>query len=147
MLASLIQFHLQLHQLLLAAKPVKLEDVFKSTKENMSQEAGPERLIALAIGAVAIVILLVFLQYRRKAESMAKPLNNQHRLIKEMTRTLALKDAEMRQLQDLADEQSCSSPLVLLMCPSLMAKALANKSADQKKAIAPMIKKLTSGAE
>ena len=143
MLATLIQFHLHF----LAAKPVKLEDVFKSTKENMSQEAGPERLIALAIGAVAIVVLLVFLHYRRKAESMAKPLNNQHRLIKEMTRTLALKDAEMRQLQDLADEQSCSSPLVLLMCPSLMAKAVANKSPDQKKAIAPMIKKLTAGAE
>jgi len=143
MLATLIQFHLQI----LANKPVKLEDVFKSTKENMSQEAGPERLIALAIGAAAIVVLLVFLQYRRKAESMAKPLNNQHRLIKEMTRTLALKDAEMRQLQDLADETSCSSPLVLLMCPSLMAKAVANKSADQKKAIAPMIKKLTAGAE
>ena len=143
MLATLIQLHLHL----LAAKPVKLEDVFKSTKENMSQEAAPDRLIALAIGAVAIVVLLVFLQYRRKAESMAKPLNNQHRLIKEMTRTLALKDAEMRQLQDLADEQSCSSPLVLLMCPSLMAKAVANKSADQKKAIAPMIKKLTAGGE
>jgi len=143
MLATLIQLHLHL----LAAKPVKLEDVFKSTKENMSQEAAPDRLIALAIGAIAIVVLLVFLQYRRKAESMAKPLNNQHRLIKEMTRTLALKDAEMRQLQDLADEQSCSSPLVLLMCPSLMAKAVANKSPDQKKAIAPMIKKLTAGGE
>ena len=53
----------------------------------------------------------------------------------------------MRQLKQLADEQSCSSPLVLLMCPSLMAKALANKSADQKKAIAPMIRKLTAGSE
>jgi hypothetical protein len=143
MLRSLILSHMDL----LAAKPVKLEDVFKSTKENMSQEAGPERLIALAVGALAIIILLIFLQYRRKAESMAKPLNNQHRLIRDMTRTLALKDAEMRQLQQLADEQSCSSPLVLLMCPSLMAKALANKSAEQKKAIAPMIRKLTAGAE
>lgn len=143
MVGLLIQFHVNL----LAAKQVKLEDVFKSTKESMSQEAGPERLIALGLGALAVVALLIFLQYRRKAESMAKPLNNQHRLIKEMTRTLALKDGEMRQLQELADEQSCSSPLVLLMCPSLMAKAVANKSADQKKAIAPMIKKLTAGSE
>jgi len=143
MLASLIQFHCGL----LAAGQVKLEDVFKSTKENMTQEAAPERLIALALGAVAVVALLVFLQYRRKAESMAAPMNNQHRLIKEMTRTLALKEGEMRQLKELADEQSCSSPLVLLMCPSLMAKALANKSADQKKAIAPMIRKLTAGNE
>jgi len=143
MLRSLILSHMDL----LAAKPVKLEDVFKSTKENMSQEAGPERLIALAVGALAIIILLIFLQYRRKAESMAKPLNNQHRLIRDMAKALALKDAEMRQLQQLADEQNCSSPLVLLMCPSLMAKALANKSAEQKKAIAPMIRKLTAGVE
>jgi hypothetical protein len=142
MVLSLIQ-----HLDILAAKQVKLEDVFKSTKESMSQEAGPERLIALGLGALAVVVLLVFLQYRRRAESVAKPLNNQHRLIKEMTRTLALKDGEMRQLQELADEQTCSSPLVLLMCPSLMAKAVASKSADQKKAIAPMIKKLTAGSE
>jgi len=143
MLASIIQFHLQM----LAAGQVKLEDVFKSTKESMNQEAGPERLIALALGALAVVALLIFLQYRRKAESMTKPVNNQNRLIREMTRTLALKDAEMRQLQEMANEQSCSSPLVLLMCPSLMAKGLANKSAEQKKAIAPMIRKLTAGSE
>ena len=88
MLASVIEIHCTL----LAAGQVKLEDVFKSTKENMTQEAAPERLIALALGAVAIVALLIFLQYRRKAESMAKPMNNQHRLMKEMTRTLALKE-------------------------------------------------------
>ena len=123
MLASLVQFHCAL------------------------LAAGAERLIAPGLGALAIVVLLVFLQYRRKAESMARPLNNQHRLIKEMTRTLALKEGEMRQLKELADEQSCSSPLVLLMCPSLMARALANKSAEQKKAIAPMIRKLTAGNE
>src|SRR6267142_4628045 len=104
----MITAFVQIQFAILGAGQVKLEDVFKSTKESMSQEAGPERLIALAIGALAVVVLLVFLQYRRKAESMAMPLNNQHRLIKEMTRTLALKDAEMRQLQDLADEQSCS---------------------------------------
>ena len=143
MVGLLVQFPLQM----LAAGQVKLEDVFKSTKESMDQEAGPERLIALGLGALAVVVLLVFLQYRRKAESMTKPVNNQNRLLREMTRTLALKDAEMRQLQEMANEQSCSSPLVLLMCPSLMAKALANKSAEQKKAIAPMIRKLTAGSE
>jgi hypothetical protein len=143
MVGVFIQFHLQM----LAAGQVKLEDVFKSTKESMNQEAGPERLIALGLGALAVVLLLIFLQYRRKAESMTKPVNNQNRLLREMTRTLALKDAEMRQLQEMANEQSCSSPLVLLMCPSLMAKALANKSPEQKKAIAPMIRKLTTGSE
>src|SRR5258705_809250 len=122
MIAAFVQFQFAI----LAAGQVKLEDVFKSTKESMSQEAGPERLIALGLGAAAVVVLLVFLQYRRKAESMAKPMNNQHRLVREMTRTLALKEGEFRQLKELADEHSCSRPLVLLVCPSIDAKALAN---------------------
>ena len=143
MICSLIQFHLSP----LAAAAVKLEDVFKSTKESMSQEAGPERLIALGLGAVAVVILLVFLQYRRKADMTSKPVNNQNRLIREILKTIPLKDSEMKQLKQLADEQSCSSPLVLLMCPSLIARALQSKSADQRKALAPTIKKLTSSNE
>src|SRR5438874_9152776 len=62
MIFSLIQLHLST----LAAAAVKLEDVFKSTKENMNQEAGSERLIALGLGALAIIVLLIFLAHRRK---------------------------------------------------------------------------------
>jgi hypothetical protein len=139
MLASLLQFPLDI----LAQRQVKLDDVFKHTKESMNQEAGPEPLIALALGGVAVIVLLVMLQYRRKSDSVPKPVNNQARLLKEVMKTLPLKESELKQLKQLADEQHCSSPLVLLMCPSLMAKALASKPPDQRKAIAPMIKKLT----
>src|SRR5882762_7678255 len=143
MFFSLIQLHLPL----LAAGAVKLEDVFKSTKENMDQEAGPERLIALGLGAVAIIVLLIFLGRRRKADMVPRPVNNQIRLIREVLKTVPLKEAELKQLKQLADEQSCSSPLVLIMCPSLIAKALHSKTPEQRKALAPTIKKLTSGNE
>jgi hypothetical protein len=143
MLRSIIQFQMGM----LATKQVKLEDVFQSTKDSMSQEAGPERLIALGLGAVVVVVVLIFLQKRVKADVVAKPVNHQSRLIKEVMKTVALKEAEMKQLKQLANEASCSNPLVLLMCPSLMAKALAGKSAEERKAIAPMIKKLTAGNE
>ena|SRR5688572_2391266 len=135
----LLQFPLDI----LAQRQVKLDDVFKHTKESMNQEAGPERLIALALGAIAVIVLLVLLQYRRKSDVLPKPINNQNRLLKEVMKTVPLKEHEMKQLKQLADEQHCSSPLVLLMCPSLMAKALASKSPDQRRAIAPMIKRLT----
>src|SRR4051812_31734812 len=141
-LAALIQCHA-----ILAAGAVKLEDVFKSTKENMTQEAGPERLFALALGAIAIVVLLIILANRRKADMIPRPVNNQNRLIREVLKAVPLKDAELQQLKKLAEEQSCSSPLVMLMCPSLIAKALQTKTPEQRKALAPMIKKLTSGGE
>jgi hypothetical protein len=143
MLASLIQFSYSI----LAEKHVKLEDVFKHTSDSMKDEPGPERLIALILGGVAVIVLLIIVQARRKTDSLPKPVNNQNRLVKEVMKTLPLKESEMRQLKQLADEQNCSSPLVLLMCPSLMAKALASKSAEERKAIAPMIKKLTAGNE
>ena len=141
MLGWLMQFSAGL----LAEKHVKLEDVFKHTKESMKDEPGPERLIALILGGVALIVLLIFLQTRKKAEALPKPVNNQNRLTKELMKTLPLKEAELKQLKELADEQQCSSPLVLLMCPSLMAKALSGKTAEQRKAMAPMIRKLTSG--
>src|SRR2546425_9209469 len=128
MISSLI--HLRLPTL--AAGAVKLEDVFKSTKENMNQEAGPERLIALALGALAIVVLLIILAHRRKTDLIPRPVNNQNRLIREVLKTVPLKESELKQLKQLADEQSCSSPLVLLMCPSLIAKALQSKTAEQR---------------
>jgi len=140
---SFLQFDLTT----LAAGAVKLEDVFKSTKENMNQEAGPERLIALALGALAIVVLLIILAHRRKVDLVPRPVNNQNRLIREVLKTVPLKEAELKQLKQLADEQSCSSPLVLIMCPSLIARALQSKTTEQRKALAPTIKKLTSGNE
>jgi hypothetical protein len=42
----------------------------------MNQEAGPGG-DALGLGA-GVVVLLIFLQYRRKAGSMTKPVNNRN---------------------------------------------------------------------
>jgi hypothetical protein len=44
--------------------------------------------------------------------------------LKEIAREMHLKPAEIRQLRLLADRQQIVSPLVLLLCPSLLTKAV-----------------------
>ncbi len=42
-------------------------------------------------------------------------------------RTVDLRPAEVKQLKMLADDQNVSSPLTLLLCPSVLAKAVKAK--------------------
>lgn len=121
---------------------VTLEDVFKSTQESMNSAPGSERILAMALGAAALLALLLVLQQRRRHQALPKPVNHQGKLLKEVAKSLPLKASEMKQLKQLADEQAYSSPLLLLLCPSLLAKAVQSKPPDQRKATAAMIKRM-----
>src|SRR5262245_55978918 len=118
---------------------VKLEDVFKSTSESMNQTPAAERLIALILGTAALIILLVALQRRRRSEATPKVVHSDAKLIKEVLRNVPLKSAEVKQLRQLAENQSCSSPLVLLLCPSLLVKGLADRSPEERKLLANVV--------
>jgi len=122
---------------------VKLEDVFKSTSESMNQAPGSERLFALILGSVALVLVLVALQQRRKHAATPKAVHSDAKLVKEVLKTVPLKSGEIKQLRQLAEEQSCSSPLVLLLCPSLLIKGLAQRSPEEKKALATIVQKIS----
>lgn len=121
---------------------VTLDDVFRSTQESMQQEPTSERVIALLVGVVAMIVLLVILQQRRRHLAASAPLNHHGRLLKEMFKTLSLNRAEIRQLRKLADQQSCASPLTLLMCPSLLTKALHGTPSEERKVLAQVLKRL-----
>ena len=64
---------------------------------------------------------------RSKREISPKPLQHHGKLIKEVTRGLSLRPAEIKQLRILAEEmrgpggESLSSPLSLLLLPSVLA--------------------------
>ena len=121
----------------------KLEDVFKSTQENMQQSPGSERVIILIVCIAALVLLLLALHHYRRRQAVPKPVNHHGRLVREVARVLPLKSSALRQLDQLADEQSLSSPLVLLLCPSLLAKASAGKPPEQRKLAADLIKRMS----
>jgi len=118
---------------------VRLEDVFRSTQQNMTETPGLNRLLALLLGMVAIVLLLLVLQQLRKRSAAAKPLNSRARLLKEVGRAVPLKGVEIKGLQRMADKQSCSDPLVLLLCPSLLAVGMEQASPAERKALARVV--------
>src|SRR5687768_7170852 len=90
----------------------------------MDQQAGdPSKLLALLAAAGGLAVLLVALGYRRQREVSPKGLNHRGKLLKEMCKAIPLKPSEVRQLKLLAEHQDLSSPLTLLLCPSLLARA------------------------
>jgi len=56
-----------------------------------------------------------------------------------------LRPSEVRQLKVLAEEQQVSSPLTLLLCPSVLAKAVKHQSGKvDTRVIAQVARKMTS---
>src|SRR5687768_2550364 len=105
---------------------VKLEDVFKSTQQSMQggEGSGAGQFLLLLLCAIGLIVVLVVFQQRRKRDSTPAALNHPGKLLREMSRSLTLKGSEMKQLRQLAEEQSCDSPLTMLLCPSILAKTL-----------------------
>jgi hypothetical protein len=118
---------------------VKLEDFYKSTHESMSREPEAGRVLAMVLCALVLLVVLVVLQQRRRRQAAPKPVSHQGRLLKEIVRKLPLKQGEVRMLRQLAEEQSCASPLVLLLCPSVLARSLEGKSPAQRQTIAQVV--------
>jgi hypothetical protein len=121
---------------------VKLEDVFRSTRESMNQGTTDGHVLPLLAAAVGVVVLLIVLAYRRRRQVAPTALNSPRRLLKEVARAAGVKTAELRQLRQIAEEQKCSSPLSLLLCPSLLAKGLESRDAKQKKAMTAMSRRI-----
>jgi hypothetical protein len=126
---------------------VKLEDFFKSTQQSIGQEPDSSKLVPLLLCAAAMIVLLAVLHYRRRRQAVPRTVNNHGRLIKEIAKKLPLKPGEIKALSQMADEQSCSNPLVLVLCPSLLAKGLANKPEAERQALTPLIGRMTGREE
>jgi uncharacterized membrane protein len=120
----------------LHANPTQ-EDVFKSISENMSEksDSGPFLAVLAIIAAVAILVAIV--SKRRERVAAPKVLNHQKKLLKEVLRSTPLKPAEARLLKTLGESQDVDNALVMLLCPSVLEKALRQKNTklDRKVAI------------
>jgi hypothetical protein len=72
---------------------------------------------------VGVLILIAWIAQVRKAAA-SRSMHHPGKLAREITRKVGLKPAQMKKLKSMADEANVSSPLVLLLCPSLMAETM-----------------------
>jgi hypothetical protein len=121
------------------------EEVFKSINQNVGEATDPGKFMALIFGAAGVVILLVLFSHRRSRDVSPRSLNHQGKLLKEVVKRINLRPSEVRQLKVLAEEQQVSSPLTLLLCPSVLAKAVKHQSGKvDTRVIAQVARKMTS---
>ena len=119
------------------------QEVFKSISDNVGSSTDPKKFAAFILAVTALAILLVVVSKRKQRQITPKVLNHQGKLLKEIMRHIDLRPAEIRQLKLLAEEQNLSSPLTLLLCPSILAKAVKERSGKvDRKAILSVAKKL-----
>jgi hypothetical protein len=119
------------------------QEVFKSISDNVGSSTDPKRFAAFILAITALVILLAVLSRRKQRQITPKILNHQGKLLKEIARHIDLRPAEIRQLKVLAEEQNLSSPLTLLLCPSMLAKSVKERSGKvDRRAILSVAKKL-----
>src|SRR3954469_7697762 len=119
------------------------QEVFRSIQDNVGSTTDPKKFVAFILAVAALVLLLAVVSKRKQRQVTPKALNHQGKLLKEIMRQIDLRPAEVRQLKVLADAQELSSPLTLLLCPSILAKAVKEKGGKvDRRAILSVVKKL-----
>lgn len=140
--------------LLLAAPPPAFagpsqDDIFRSIQQNVETSSGDtSRYVPFILAVVAGVIVIAVVAQRRSDQPVRKAFNHAGKLLKEVTRHLPIRPAEMKQLKLLTDatktgDEPIASPLALLLCPSQLTKLAKQGGAKQdRKAIASLLRKL-----
>ncbi|HVT87223.1 MAG TPA: hypothetical protein VHD56_00070 [Tepidisphaeraceae bacterium] len=100
------------------------DEVFRGINDNVGQEVDPNKLIAVLVAIVAVAMLVAVVNYSRKRNVNPKELNSPGKLTREIARVIGLKPTEVRHLKSLAEQQQLISPLTLLICPSVMSRAV-----------------------
>ena len=127
--------------------------MFRSISEDSSRPQAGGNATALLLCTAGGLILLLLLGTRAGRRAAApQPLNHPRKLIREVLKAVPLRRAELKQLRLLADAAgsgpgagggAVQSPLTLLLCPSVLARALKNGPAKVDRAvIARIVRKM-----
>ena len=125
-------------------------DVFKSIQESMDkpQDFDYRPVLLLVGGGGVAVLLLLVVNRRQKGTRPSQTLNSPAKLMKEVLREISLNSGEVKQLKLMAAAVENptpheTNPLVLLLCPSVMAKGLHRAGGKvDRKAVATIVRKL-----
>jgi hypothetical protein len=105
------------------AQPTQ-EEVFQSINQHVGSTVDVTKLVPYLVAGVGLVVLLVWITHQKRYRAIPRTLNHAGKLMKEVSKKIRLRPVETKALKIMADEQKVSDPLVLLLCPSLLGKAI-----------------------
>ena len=105
------------------------EEFFRSLNQNINSPVDMSKAVPYLLATLGLVILAVLFNQYRQRQSSPRALNHSGKLTRELTRRLSLRSVELRQLKLLAEEQQIEHPLTLILCPSVLGKAIRAPSA------------------
>ena len=146
---SLIVLAVALAVLPAGAQPTQ-EEVFKSIGENVNEPVDSGRVLGVIAGIAGVVVLVAVVGQRRGRDASPKALHHPGKLWKEVARAVSLKGAEVKQLKAIVQDvlpkaggEAPESPLTLLLCPSLLARAAEVRSDKvDRRLVAGLVKRL-----
>ena len=135
------------------AQPTQ-EEVLKSIGDNVNEPVDSGRVLGVIAGIAGVVVLVAVVGQRRGREGSPKALHHHGKLVKEVLRSLPLKGAEVKQLKAIVQDvlpkaggEAPESPLTLLLCPSLLARATqAGPDKVDRRLVAALVKRLVGRA-
>ncbi|MCS7034008.1 MAG: hypothetical protein NZ561_08440 [Phycisphaerae bacterium] len=134
-----------------AAPGETAEQRFKrSLQESIDQTVEPRQLAAFFVAAFALILMVAVVnRWRGRAGRRAAPrtLHSPGKLVREVSRQVQLRPAEIKQLKVLCEQQQISSPLVMLLCPSVLGKAVReNRRRIDRGVLNGLARKITRGS-
>jgi hypothetical protein len=115
------------------------EEVFRSLNQNMNSPVDMSKAVPYLLAALGVIILAILFNYHRQRQTTPHRLNHPGKLTRELAKRLSLRSVELRQLKILAEEQELEHPLTLILCPSVLAKAIRSPSARVDRAVVKQV--------
>ncbi|HLL90100.1 MAG TPA: hypothetical protein VK324_12430 [Tepidisphaeraceae bacterium] len=137
-----------LHSTVLQAAPTA-EEIFKSMDAKATDNVALLPAFAMVAAGIGVLMLLAWLSRRVQRKSVDTGYNHPAKLVREIGKTIGLKRAELKQMKLLADTCAADAgespnPLTLLLCPSVLAKAVAkNPPKIDRQVLAGVVKQLS----
>jgi hypothetical protein len=123
------------------------DEVLQSINDNVRSSADFYNAVPYLLVMGGLVILAIVVHYHLKHRKVSpRVTNNPAKLSREMCRRISLRSVELKQLKILAEEQEVEFPLTLILCPSLLGKAIRSPGARvDRTVVKQMVQKLRQG--
>ncbi len=100
------------------------EEVFRSISDHVGSTVDMRKFFIWTSFIGLAIITIAFIHNRKTRPKIIRKIHQPSSLLREVCKALDLKSAELKQLKLLAEIQGVKSPLTLLLCPTVLAKAM-----------------------